>query len=59
MTTPTDNQLFEEAIACGLVSCIRLAAACHPEKVELEEICSPANTALITFARSVLTRYGQ
>lgn len=58
MTTPTDTQLFEEAIACGLVSHIRLAAACHPEKIGLEEVCSPANAALIVFARRVLERWG-
>lgn len=58
-TSPTDAQLFEEANQCGLLACIRLAAACNPEQVKLEEICSPANTALIAFARNVLARYGQ
>lgn len=53
----TDTQLFEEAIACGLVTHIRLAAACHPDKVKLEEVCSPANAALIVFARNVLARW--
>lgn len=57
-TLPTDSQLFEEAIACGLVSHIRLAAACHPDKIKLEEVCSPANAALIVFARNVLARWG-
>lgn len=55
---PTDSQLFEEAIACGLVTHIRLAAACHPDKIKLEEVCSPANAALIVFARAVLDRWG-
>ena len=58
-TPPTDNQLFEEAIACGLVTHIRLAAACHPDKIKLEEACSPANAALIVFARNVLARWSQ
>ena len=56
-TSPTDSQLFEEAIACGLVAHIRLAAACHPDKIKLEEVCSPANAALIVFARNVLARW--
>lgn len=55
---PTDCQLFEEAIACGLITHIRLAAACHPDRVSLEEVCSPANAALIVFARAVLDRWG-
>jgi hypothetical protein len=58
-TLPTDTQLFEEAIACGLVTHIRLAAACHPDKIKLEEVCSPANAALIVFARNVLARWSQ
>lgn len=58
MTDPTDTQLFEEAIACGLIAHIRLAAACHPDKIKLEEVCSPANAALIVFARAVLDRWG-
>lgn len=57
MTDPTDTQLFEEAIACGLITHIRLAAACHPDKIKLEEVCSPANAALIVFARNVLARW--
>lgn len=56
---PTDTQLFEEAIACGLVTHIRLAAACHPDKIKFEEICSPANAALIVFARNVLARWSR
>lgn len=55
---PTDAELFEEAIACGLVTHIRLAAACHPDKIKLEEVCSPANAALLVFARKVLDRWG-
>lgn len=58
-TVPTDSQLFEEAIASGLVTHIRLAAACHPDKIKLEEVCSPANAALIVFARNVLSRWGR
>lgn len=58
MTDPTDTQLFEEAIASGLVTHIRLAAACHPDKIKIEEVCSPANAALIVFARNVLARWG-
>jgi hypothetical protein len=57
-TSPSDAQLFEEAIASGLITHIRLAAACHPDKIKLEEICSPANAALIVFARNVLARWG-
>lgn len=57
--SPTDSQLFEEAIACGLVTHIRLAAACHPDKIKLEEVCSPANAALIVFARAVLEHWGK
>lgn len=58
VTRPTDSQLFEEAIASGLVTYIRLAAACHPDKIKLEKVCSPANAALIVFARNVLARWG-
>jgi hypothetical protein len=55
----TNTQLFEEAIACGLITHIRLAAACHPDKIKLEEVCSPANAALIVFARNVLARWSK
>lgn len=58
MTTPTDIELFEEAHKCGLVSCVAIAAACHPDKVAMPTVCSPANAAMIIFARRVLERWG-
>lgn len=51
----TDERLLELANTTGLLAGIRLAAACHPDRVTLVESTAPANAALLRFARAVLS----
>ncbi len=55
MTDPTDEHLLELAHTTGLLCGIRLAGACHPDRVPLAESTAPANAALLRFARAVLS----
>lgn len=54
MTDPTDERLLELANTTGLLATIRLAAACHPDRISTQESTAPANAALLRFARAVL-----
>lgn len=50
----TDEQIMVIANRTNLLAGIRLAAACHPDRVPMAEATMPANTALLAFARAVL-----
>jgi hypothetical protein len=54
MTDLTDERLLELAHTTGLLAGIRLAAACHPDRIPMGESTAPANAALLRFARAVL-----
>ena len=50
----TDDDILLIAERTGLLAGIRLAAACHPDRVPIAEATTPAHTALLQFAHALL-----